>query len=192
MTIIRGCAIRDLANHQRFQRPFLNSVQLPEEIGIPNEFATRQSSLLVVRGVVKQLPRETLGIHAQYAIEVTPSEELVASAPEFDGADGENEDERTMKDREENEKKQESRRRARAEYMVTARSRCAGRRDVTTHPFLVCNESRNHSSPSNGGRNPPGHACSWKYSTCDRVAIHPACCPMSELTRRGRFMPGSP
>ena len=46
--IIRGYAIRDLANHQRFQRPFLNRVQLPEEIGIPNEFATRQSSLLVV------------------------------------------------------------------------------------------------------------------------------------------------
>jgi hypothetical protein len=55
--------------------------------------------------VVKQLPRETLGIHAQYAIEVTPSKELVSSAPEFDGADGANKDGRTMKDREENEKK---------------------------------------------------------------------------------------
>jgi hypothetical protein len=44
--------------------------------------------------VVEQLLRETLGIHAQDAIEVTPSEKLVASAPEFYSSGGNKDGER--------------------------------------------------------------------------------------------------
>jgi hypothetical protein len=60
---------------------------LSEKIREPYELATRQRSLFVVRGVVKELPRESLRIHAEDTIIITSSEELITTAPEFDGAD---------------------------------------------------------------------------------------------------------
>mmetsp|Transcript_46378 Transcript_46378/g.140473 ORF Transcript_46378/g.140473 Transcript_46378/m.140473 type:complete len:268 (-) Transcript_46378:1206-2009(-) len=65
--------------------PILHSVQLPKQISGPHEEVLPLRPLLIVCSVVKQVPREPLGIEAHDPVESALPEQLESSGPVLDG-----------------------------------------------------------------------------------------------------------